>query len=80
MLREPAEFDDALKALFTAQEQAMQVGSAAAGEHLCFIGSYTACELVAYQNRGVFNCCATKALFAFFCLFGPRRQTVEIIS
>jgi len=39
MLREKNEFDEALKSLFAAQEQAIQAGSTAAGEHLCFIGS-----------------------------------------
>ena len=38
MLREKNEFDEALKSLFAAQEQAIQAGSTAAGEHLCFIG------------------------------------------
>lgn len=40
MLSEPTEFDSALKALFGAQEQAMQAKSAAAGEHLCFVGEF----------------------------------------
>lgn len=39
MLREPKEFDEALVALFAAQEQAIQAGSSAGGEHLSFIGS-----------------------------------------
>nr|CAB3266834.1 TBC1 domain family member 23-like [Phallusia mammillata] len=39
MLKEPSEFDTALSSLFTAQQQAIQAGSAAGGEHLCFIGS-----------------------------------------
>uniref|UniRef100_H2Z092 TBC1 domain family member 23 n=1 Tax=Ciona savignyi TaxID=51511 RepID=H2Z092_CIOSA len=38
MLKEPAEFDAAVTSLFTAQDQAIQAGSAAGGEHLCFIG------------------------------------------
>jgi len=38
MLKEPSEFSAALSALFAAQEQAIQAGSAAGGEHLCFIG------------------------------------------
>ncbi|XP_076804754.1 TBC1 domain family member 23-like [Clavelina lepadiformis] len=41
MLREPTEFDAALTSLFAAQEQAIQAGSTAGGEHLCFIGSGT---------------------------------------
>nr|XP_039268454.1 TBC1 domain family member 23-like [Styela clava] len=39
MLREPAEFKMAIDALSNAQEQAIQAGSAAGGEHLCLIGS-----------------------------------------
>ena len=40
MLSEPTEFDAALASLFAAQEQAIQAGSMAGGEHLCFIGKY----------------------------------------
>ncbi|XP_078486638.1 TBC1 domain family member 23-like [Ciona intestinalis] len=39
MLKEPSEFDAALTSLFAAQDQAIQAGSAAGGEHLCFLGS-----------------------------------------
>ncbi|CAG5115951.1 unnamed protein product [Candidula unifasciata] len=39
MLQNPEEFSVAVQALFTAQAQAMSAGSAAAGEHLCFLGS-----------------------------------------
>lgn len=39
MLREPTEFATAIDALLSAQEQAIQTGSAAGGEHLCLIGS-----------------------------------------
>lgn len=39
MLREPAAFGTAVEALFAAKKQANVVGSVAAGEHICFIGS-----------------------------------------
>ncbi|KAJ8034465.1 TBC1 domain family member 23 [Holothuria leucospilota] len=39
MLQQPLEFASAVKALFTAQKQAIDAESQAAGEHLCFLGS-----------------------------------------
>lgn len=39
MLREPTAFGTAVEALFAAKKQAVVVGSVAAGEHICFIGS-----------------------------------------
>ncbi|KAH9504514.1 hypothetical protein Btru_063009 [Bulinus truncatus] len=39
MLLNPVEFNVAVQALFAAQTQAMAAKSAAAGEHLCFMGS-----------------------------------------
>lgn len=39
MLQAPSEFNTAVLALFEAQEQAIEAGSVAGGEHLCFIGS-----------------------------------------
>lgn len=39
MLQAPSEFHTAVSALFEAQEQAIEAGSNAGGEHLCFIGS-----------------------------------------
>ncbi|GFN99365.1 TBC1 domain family member 23 [Plakobranchus ocellatus] len=39
MLQSPEEFSYAVQALFAAQAQALAAGSAAAGEHLCFLGS-----------------------------------------
>ncbi|BFZ13670.1 hypothetical protein BsWGS_16707 [Bradybaena similaris] len=39
MLQNPEEFSVAVQALFTAQIQALAAGSAASGEHLCFLGS-----------------------------------------
>ncbi|XP_052805288.1 TBC1 domain family member 23-like isoform X2 [Mya arenaria] len=39
MLLNPEEFNTAIKALFSAQQQAILAGSAAGGEHLCFMGS-----------------------------------------
>ncbi|CAL1543473.1 unnamed protein product [Lymnaea stagnalis] len=39
MLQNPEEFNVAVQALFTAQAQALAAGSAASGEHLCFMGS-----------------------------------------
>ncbi|GIY19293.1 TBC1 domain family member 23 [Caerostris darwini] len=39
MLREPAAFGTAVEALFAAKKQANVVGSVAAGEHICFMGS-----------------------------------------
>ena len=47
MLSEPAEFDAALASLFAAQEQAIQAGSMAGGEHLCFIGNLV--SMLLYQ-------------------------------
>ncbi|XP_052258806.1 TBC1 domain family member 23-like isoform X2 [Dreissena polymorpha] len=39
MLQNPEEFNTAVQALFSAQQQAILAGSAAGGEHLCFVGS-----------------------------------------
>ncbi|XP_071958393.1 TBC1 domain family member 23-like [Antedon mediterranea] len=39
MLQQPSEFASAVKALSAAQQQAVDAGSDAAGEHLCFMGS-----------------------------------------
>ncbi|XP_059179697.1 TBC1 domain family member 23-like [Physella acuta] len=39
MLQNPEEFNVAVQALFAAQAQALAAGSAASGEHLCFMGS-----------------------------------------
>jgi TBC1 domain family member 23 len=39
MLQSPTEFMTAVQALLATQEQALTDSSAAAGEHLCFIGS-----------------------------------------
>ncbi|XP_033096746.1 TBC1 domain family member 23-like [Anneissia japonica] len=39
MLQQPTEFVSAVKALSAAQQQAVEAGSDAAGEHLCFMGS-----------------------------------------
>lgn len=39
MLQEPAAFATAVQGLLTARRQAQAAGSAAAGDHLCFLGS-----------------------------------------
>ena len=39
MLQEPDEFQTAVSALFATQQQAIEAGSNAGGEHLCFMGS-----------------------------------------
>jgi hypothetical protein len=39
MLQEPSSFNTAVQALLVSQAQAIEVGSAAGGEHLCFLGS-----------------------------------------
>lgn len=39
MLQEPSSFNTAVQALLVSQAQAIDVGSAAGGEHLCFLGS-----------------------------------------
>ena len=39
MLQAPSEFATAASALFATQQQSIEAGSAAGGEHLCFIGS-----------------------------------------
>ncbi|KAF6031955.1 TBC1D23 [Bugula neritina] len=39
MLQNPAEFSTAIQALVATQKQALESGSSAAGEHLCFMGS-----------------------------------------
>ena len=39
MLQEPEEFQTAVVALFATQQQAIEAGSNAGGEHLCFMGS-----------------------------------------
>lgn len=39
MLQAPSEFATAASALFATQQQSIEAGSAASGEHLCFIGS-----------------------------------------
>ena len=39
MLQAPSEFQTSVMALFATQQQAIDAGSNAAGEHLCFIGS-----------------------------------------
>ena len=39
MLQAPAEFSTAVQALFATQQQAIEAGSKAGGEHLCFMGS-----------------------------------------
>uniref|UniRef100_A0A2R5LAK4 TBC1 domain family member 23 n=2 Tax=Ornithodoros turicata TaxID=34597 RepID=A0A2R5LAK4_9ACAR len=39
MLQEPQAFNTAVQALFAAQKQAIDAGSIAGGEHLCFMGS-----------------------------------------
>ena len=39
MLQEPVSFSTAVQGLLLAQKEAQQVGSAAGGEHLCFVGS-----------------------------------------
>lgn len=39
MLQAPSEFSTAVLALFATQQQAIEAGSHAVGEHLCFMGS-----------------------------------------
>ena len=39
MLQAPSEFSTAVSALFATQQQAIEAGSNAGGEHLCFMGS-----------------------------------------
>ncbi|KAL4229019.1 hypothetical protein ACF0H5_012057 [Mactra antiquata] len=39
MLQNPEEFNTAVQGLFSIQQQAILAGSAAGGEHLCFVGS-----------------------------------------
>ena len=39
MLQAPSEFATAANALFATQQQSIEAGSAASGEHLCFMGS-----------------------------------------
>lgn len=39
MLQAPSEFQTAVSALFATQQQAIEAGSNAGGEHLCFMGS-----------------------------------------
>jgi len=39
MLQAPSEFSTAVSALFASQHQAIEAGSHAGGEHLCFVGS-----------------------------------------
>ena len=39
MLQVPSEFATAASALLATQQQSIEAGSAASGEHLCFIGS-----------------------------------------
>lgn len=39
MLQEPAAFATAVQGLLTSRRQAQAAGSAAAGDHLCFLGS-----------------------------------------
>lgn len=39
MLQEPRAFETAVQGLLQAQRQALEVGSQAGGEHLCFLGS-----------------------------------------
>lgn len=39
MLQAPSEFATAANALFATQKQSIEAGSAASGEHLCFMGS-----------------------------------------
>ena len=39
MLQAPSEFATAANALFATQQQSIEAGSAAGGEHLCFVGS-----------------------------------------
>jgi hypothetical protein len=39
MLLEPVKFNTAVQGLLLAQKDALNVGAAAGGEHLCFVGS-----------------------------------------
>ena len=68
MLQEPEEFQTAVAALFATQEQAIEAGSNAGGEHLCFVGSGREVE-DQYVNMVVANflqVCNIYFLFFFF--------------
>ena len=39
MLQAPSDFSTTVQALFSTQRQSVAAGSAAGGEHLCFVGS-----------------------------------------
>ncbi|XP_041988217.1 TBC1 domain family member 23 [Aricia agestis] len=79
MLQEPSAFDTAVQGLLNAQRQALAAGSAAAGDHLCFVSSGRAEEepsahmvVAAFLKRAVRRVSALDGGFAaIHDYFGP---------
>ena len=69
MLNDPAEFNQSVEALLAAQKQAINSGSVAGGQHLCFIGSGCDDE-DKYVNMVVSNFLQRKINFVSLALGG----------
>ena len=78
MLENPTEFNQSVEALLDAQKQAINSGSVAGGQHLCFMGSGNDDE-DKYVNMVVSNFLQRKINFVSLALGGYKelRQTIE---
>jgi hypothetical protein len=78
MLENPTEFNQSVEALLDAQKQAINSGSVAGGQHLCFMGSGND-EEDKYVNMVVSNFLQRKINFVSLALGGYKelRQTIE---
>jgi hypothetical protein len=78
MLENPSEFNQSVEALLAAQKQAINSGSVAGGQHLCFMGSGHDDE-DKYVNMVVSNFLQRKINFVSLALGGydELRNTIE---
>lgn len=78
MLENPSEFNQSVEALLAAQKQAINSGSVAGGQHLCFMGSGHD-EEDKYVNMVVSNFLQRKINFVSLALGGydELRNTIE---
>lgn len=77
MLNDPTEFNQSVEALLAAQKQAINSGSVAGGQHLCFIGS--GCdEEDCYVNMVVSNFLQRKINFVSLALGGYKELVKSI--
>lgn len=77
MLENPAEFNQSVEALLAAQKQAINAGSVAGGQHLCFMGTGID-EEDKYVNMVVSNFLQRKINFVSLALGGYEELRTNI--